>query len=195
MPLRNLKNFPVSAKKKRKNLKESLYKDLRDIKNKLKNKDDYLKKNYYNLHYQKHFGDEKNCFLCQEMRQRGKISEKEKGIHDALSLMSLKNLNRRPLSKLKIAVQPKGKEINNFLSTNNIEAEFKNKYLQFNGLNRNNKLNRYGSSENLTNYKNENENIKINFRGLKLIMDKEIEKNREDDDIFQYQTLKQYFNK
>ena len=200
LALRSFTNFPSSVKKKGKNFKESLYKDLRDIKNKLKNKDEYLKRNYYNLHYQKHFGDENNCFLCQEMRQKGKISEKEKGIHDALSLRNLRNLNRRPLSQLKISSQKKGKENNNIFSTNNInniEDEFKNKYLQFNELNRTNKLNRYGSFENLTNSKFENLNRKRNFGTLKLKlnMDKEIEKNREDGDNFQYQTLKQYFNK
>ena len=189
------RKFTVSANKKRKSFKESLYKDLREIKNKLNNKDDYLKKNFYNLHYQRHFGEEKNCLLCQEMRKKGIISEKEKGIHDALSLRYLKNLKkRRPLSKLKISIQSKGKENNNFFSTNNIEAEFKNKYLQFNGLNRPNRLYRYGSTENLTS-KNENNNRKRNFRNFKLNIDREIEKNRDDGDNWKYSTLKHYFNK
>ena len=191
--LRNIRNFPFSANKKKPNIKESLYKDLRDIKNKLKNKEDYLKKNYYNLHYQKHFGDEKNCYLCQEMRQKGLISQKEKGINETLSLRNSKDIKHRPLSKLRISVQQKTKDKNIF-RTNNIEAEFKNKYLQFNGLNRPSKLIRYGSSENLTNTRYENDNKPRNFRLLKLNMDKDIEKNREEDNL-KYQTLKHYFNK
>jgi hypothetical protein len=191
--LRNLRNFPFSANKKRTSIKESLYKDLRDIKNKLKNKEDYLKKNYYNLHYQKHFGDEKNCYLCQEMRQKGLISQKEKGINETLSLRNSKDIKHRPLSKLRISVQQKAKDKNIF-RTNNIEAEFKNKYLQFNGLNRPSRLIRYGSSENFTNTRYENDNKPRNFRVLKLNVDKDIEKNRDDDNL-KYQTLKHYFNK
>ena len=194
MNIRNIRRFPVSANKKRKNFKDSLYKDLRDINNKLKNKEDFLKRNYYNLQYQRHFGDEKTCHVCQEMRKKGIISEKEKGLHSALSFRNLRHLKKRSLSKLRISIQPKGKENNNFFSTNNIEAEFKNKYLQFNGLNRPNKLNRFGSSINLTNGKFENNKKKRNFRTMKYNIDKEMEKNRDDEVKRQYGTLKQYFN-
>ena len=127
------------------------------------------------------------------MRQKGLISQKEKGINETLSLRNSKDIKHRPLSKLRISVQQKTKDKNIF-RTNNIEAEFKNKYLQFNGLNRPSKLIRYGSSENLTNTRYENDNKPRNFRLLKLNMDKDIEKNREEDNL-KYQTLKHYFNK
>ena len=90
-------------------------------------------------------------------------------------------------------MQQKAKDKNIF-RTNNIEAEFKNKYLQFNGLNRPSRLIRYGSSENFTNTRYENDNKPRNFRVLKLNVDKDIEKNRDDDNL-KYQTLKYYFNK
>ena len=127
------------------------------------------------------------------MRQKGLISQKEKGINETLSLRNSKDIKNRPLSKLRNSVQQKTKD-KNFFRTNNIEAEFKNKYLQFNGLNRPSKLIRYGSKENLTNSRYENDNKPRNFRALKLNVDRDIEKNREDDNL-KYQTLKHYFNK
>ena len=191
---RNMRRFPSSANKKKKNFRERLYKDLREINNKIKNKDDYLKKNFYNLQYQKHVGDIKTCPVCQEMRKKGILSEKEKGLHNTLSSRHLRNLNRRPLSKLQISVQQKGQETSNFniFSTNNIAAEFSNKYLQFNGLNRPRKLIRYGSNENLNN----KENKKRNFRTIKINMNRENEKNNLDDnDKWIYPSLNQYFHK
>ena len=38
-----------------------------------------------------------------------------------------------------------------------MDLELKKKYMQFNGMNRCNRLNRYGSSENLTNYRYDND--------------------------------------
>ena len=198
--IRTTKRFPVSANKNRKNFRESLYKDLKEINNKINNKDDYLKKHYYNLQYQRHVGDINTCPLCREMRKKGIISEKEKGIHNNLNSRKLKNLNRRPLSNLKISLHQKEKEYQDFnvFSTknsnhyNNIESEFKNKYLQFNGLNRpKNKLIKYGSTENILYNKNENNNR--NFRYLN--MNKENEKNLDDNERLMYPSLIHYFRK
>ena len=134
------------------------------------------------------------------MRKKGIISEKEKGIHNNLNSRKLKNLNRRPLSNLKISLHQKEKEYQDFnvFSTknsnhyNNIESEFKNKYLQFNGLNRpKNKLIKYGSTENILYNKNENNNR--NFRYLN--MNKENEKNLDDNERLMYPSLIHYFRK
>ena len=92
---KKLKKYPVSAKKKHKNLAEKLFKDLKDINSKLENKEEYFKKNFLNLHYDKHVGDEKTCPLCREMRKRGRKSEREKGLFNAFSFRNFKNLNRK----------------------------------------------------------------------------------------------------
>ena len=206
---KKLKKYPVSAKKKHKNLAEKLFKDLKDINSKLENKEEYFKKNFLNLHYDKHVGDEKTCPLCREMRKRGRKYEREKGLFNAFSFRNFKNLNRKSFTKLKISLQQKGRDKetdiwnnyerrnnnidNNFFSmNNNMDLELKKKYMQFNGMNRCNRLNRYGSSENLTNYRYDND--KKSFRNLNLNMDREMEKNEDELDKIQYPALKNYFH-
>ena len=208
---KKLKKYPVSAKKNHKNLAESLYKDLKEIHNKLENKDEYFKKNFLNIHYDRHVGAEKTCPICKEVRKRGRRSEREKGLFSAFSYRNFKNMNRKSFSKLKISFHKKGNEKdnsndlwNNFerkknyndnyyfsLNNNNIDTELRKKYMQFNGMNRLNKLNRNGSSENLNNYRYDNE-IK-RFRNLNLNIDREMEKNEDDLDRMQYPALKNYF--
>jgi hypothetical protein len=64
------------------------------------------------------------------------------------------------------------------------------KYMQFNGMNRLNKLNRYGSTENLNNNRYNSE-LK-SFRNLNINnIDREMEKNVED---LEYPLLKNYFH-
>ena len=184
----------IGIGKKRKNLKEKLFKDLRDINKKINNKDDYLKKNYFNLNYQRHFGDEKYCTLCEERRQKGIIAEHEKGLHDTLSFRNYRNFNQRPLSKLRISILPREK-LNNFFRTNNIVDEFKNKYLQFNGLNRTHKFKRNSSIDNLANSRYEKGITNRNFGGYKLNFGRDKENNKKVGNRLQYSTLKYYFNK
>ena len=207
-PTKKLKKYPVSAKKKHKNLAEKLFKDLKEINNKLINKDEYLKKNFLDLHYDRHVGDEKTCPICKQVRKRGRKLEREKGLFNAFSFRNFKNISKKSFSKLKITLQQKGKEKdndlwnnydkrnnleNNFFSLNNnkIDTELRQKYMQFNGMNRQNKLNRYGSYENLSNLKQDSD--KKNFRNLHLNMDKEMEKNGDELDKLQYPALKNYF--
>ena len=203
---KKLKKYPVSAKKKNKNLVDSLYKDLRDLNHKIQNKDDYFKKNYLNLHYERHVGDERTCPICRQVRKRGRKEEREKGLFSAFSFRNIKKINKKSLSKLKISLQQKSKDNNffrnnfdsnkknyenNFFSmNNNIDTELRNKYMQFNGMNRFNKLNRYGSSENLRNYAFD----KTSFRKSNLFMDKEMEKNDDNLEEYQYPALNNYFH-
>ena len=191
---KNKNHLSNSKSKKKKNLNTKLIKDLLDINKKINNEDGYLKKNYFHLHYQRHFGNEKNCTLCREMRQRGRISEHEKGLHTALSFRNLKHLNNRPLSKLRLSALPKEKDSNFFSSNNNLD-DFKNKYLQFNEYNHNRKLNRFRSIESIANNRYENSNQKRNFRNYKLNLRKNKEKNKENGDGLQYSALKYYFKK
>ena len=203
---KKIKKIPSSAKKKHKNLVSSLYKDLRDLNKKIENKDDYFKKNYLNLHYERHVGDERTCPICREVRKRGKKEEREKGLFNAFSYRNIKKFNKKSLSKLKISLQQKSKENNyfwnnyesnkkrnenNFFSmNNNINNELRNKYMQFNGMNRFNKLNRYGSSENLSNIRYD----KISFGKSNSNMNKEVEKNEDDLEQYQYPALNNYFH-
>ena len=144
------------------------------------------------------------------MRKRGKRSEREKGLFSAFSFRHFKNMNRKSLSKLKISFNKNGREKdfdnnlwnnierrnNNYdnnvfsLNNNNIDTEFRKKYMQFNGMNRLNKINRYGSSENLNNYRYDSE--LRSFRNLNF--DREMEKNDIDFDRIQYPALKNYFH-
>ena len=201
-----IKKYPASANKRHIDLTKNLYKELNKINNKLDNKDEYLRKHLFSLDYQKHVGDELNCPICREVRKRGKQSEKEKGLFNAFSFRNYKTLNKRPLSRLKISFH-KGKENellydlekkrknddNNTFSMHNIDAEIKKKYLQFNGLNnRLNKLNRYGSNENLNSIMNDND--KKGYRNLKLNMDREIEKNGDGNERRKYPVLNNYFH-
>ena len=207
---KKLKKYPVSAKKKHKTLAENLFKDLKAIHNKLDNKDEYFKKNFLKLHYDRHVGDEKTCPICREVRKRGKKSEREKGLFSAFSLRNLKNMNRKSFSKLKISFHKKGADNdlwnnierkknnydNNFFSmnNNNIDTELRQKYMQFNGMNRLNKLNRYGSTENLNNNNRYNSELK-SFRNLNINnIDREMEKNDDDLDRMEYPLLKNYFH-
>ena len=189
----SLRRFPFTTKNKiiKKNLKESLYKDLQEINNKLRNKDDYLKKHFH-APYQKHVGDMSTCPVCLEMEKKGIHAEKEKGLLKILTSRNLKNINGRNQSKMKIALNRNGKENNslNIFGANNIGDDFNNKYLQFNGFNR---LNRYGSFENLFSYRNDNK--KRNSRKINLFKNKEMDKNRDDFDRWHFSALGQYFKK
>ena len=191
-----MRKFPSSTKNKviKKNLKESLFKDLREINNKIEHKEDYLKKHFYHAQYQRHVGDISSCPVCLEMKKKGILSEKEKGLHNNLNSRNLRNLNRRHISNIKISLNQNLQENKNvnMLSANSIEADFDNKYMQFNGLNRFKKLNRYGSSENIF---SESENKMGNFRIGKNINYRENEKNRDDFDRWQFSALSQYFRK
>ena len=189
---------------------ENLFKDLKAIHNKLDNKDEYFKKNFLNLHYDRHVGDEKTCPICREVRKRGKRSEREKGLLSAFSLRNMKNMNRKSFSKLKISFHKKGGDNdlwnnierkknnydNNFFSmNNNIDTELRQKYMQFNGMNRLNKLNRYGSTENLNNNNNRYNSELKSFRNLNINnIDREMEKNDDDLDRMEYPLLKNYFH-
>ena len=77
---------------------DSLYKDFSEINNNLENRNDYFKKHHYNIDYQKHYGDEKTCPICKEMRKRAFKMEKEKGLFSALA----KSTKKKSLSKLKL---------------------------------------------------------------------------------------------
>ena len=196
------KKFPSSAKKKYKNLSENLYKDLREINEKIENNEGYYKKHHFNMDYDRHVGDEKTCPICRKVRRRGRKLEREKGLFSAFSLRHLQNLNRRSLPKLNIVIPQKEKETdfkNNYerkeldklFSMNNLDMDFKNKYMKFNGMNIN-KLNRYGSSQN---FKSDlgYENIP-SFRNTYLNIDKEMEKNEEELDRIRYPALSNYFH-
>ena len=216
---RKIKKYPSSAKKNHKNLVASLYKDLHDI-NKKYNNDEYLKKNYLNMHYDKHVGDEETCPICRQVRKRGRKSEREKGLFSAFSFrnMNINNINKKSLSKLKISLQQKFKEreketnlwnnfikkkklkennLNNYLSSmnnNDDDSDFKKKYMQFNGMNRIKKLRRYGSCDNFVYSECFSHNNNDNKRNLKLNMNKEVEKNHDEMNKFEYPALNNYFH-
>ena len=154
------------------------------------------------MDYDRHVGDEKTCPICRKVRRRGRKLEREKGLFSAFSLRHLQNLNRRSLPKLNIVIPQKEKETdfkNNYerkeldklFSMNNLDMDFKNKYMKFNGMNIN-KLNRYGSSQN---FKSDlgYENIP-SFRNTYLNIDKEMEKNEEELDRIRYPALSNYFH-
>ena len=126
------------------------------------------------------------------MEKKGIHAEKEKGLLKILTSRNLKNINGRNQSKMKIALNRNGKENNslNIFGANNIGDDFNNKYLQFNGFNR---LNRYGSFENLFSYRNDNK--KRNSRKINLFKNKETDKNRDDFDRWHFSALGQYFKK
>ena len=134
--------------------------------------------------------------------------EREKGLFSAFSFRNYKKINKKTFAKLKISLQQKSKENNeviwnnierqkyyndnNIFSMNNIDNDFRTKYMQFNGMNRLNKLNRYGSTENLSKYRYNNDNR--SFRNLNLNMDKEMEKNEDDMFNWQFPALNNYFH-
>ena len=196
--------YPVSAKKKRGKLEEYLFNDLKELHDKLDNKDEYFKQKCYNFHYDRHVGAEKTCPICREVRKRGKKSEREKGLFSAFSFKEFKDKNKRSLSKLKVSLQQKDKEnslLNNYdkkrfyrqnlISLNdNIDSDFKKKYMQFNGMNRLHKLKRCDSGSILSNYRYNND-VK-SFRSLNF--GREIEKNGDDLERIQYHALRNYFN-
>lgn len=204
------KNKFNSTSKKDKNITDSLYKDLREINNKLENRNDYFKKHHYNLEYQKHYGDEKTCPICKEMRKKGKRMEKEKGLFSAFSFRNYKKINKKTLNKLKLSQLQKTqnskkmdllsddeRKKNNVLDVNNYNhiskenSDFRKKYLQFNGMNKLNRFNRYGSVGNFMKYRNNySRNDYNNLRNEKKLNDKseEVYNNSE------YPVLKNYFH-
>ena len=216
---RKIKKYPSSAKKNQKNLVASLYKDLREINKKYNNED--LKKNYLNMHYDKHVGDEETCPICLQVRKRGKESEREKGLFSAFSFRNINNFNNnKSISKLKISLQQKFKErekdtniwnnflkkkklkennnLNNYLSSMNNDdddSDFKKKYMQFNGMNRFKRLRRYGSCDDFVYSECFSHINNVNKRNLKLNMKKESEKNYDEMNKLEYPALKNYFHK
>ena len=209
--LKDKRKFNSAFKKGNKNFVDSLYRDLREINNKLENRNDYFKKHHYHLNYPKHVGDEANCPICKEVRKKGKIMEKEKGLFNALNFKNYKTINRKSLNKLKLANLKKVSSINRFdllsdeerkknnmNSLNNLNSlsqqnlNFKKKYMQFNGMNRLQRFNRYGSVENykiLNNNYLRNDSKEQNFNNGKLY--------EQNDDIFnnsEFPLLKNYFH-
>ena len=195
--------YPVSAYKKGGKLEESLYKDLKDLRDKLDNKDEYFKQKCSNFHYDRHVGDEKTCPICRAMRRKGRKSEREKGLFSAFSFKEFRDKNRRSLAKLRNSLHQKEKENslhyfdkkkfydkNLFSLNNNIDSELKKKYMQFNGMNRLHKLRRCGSGAKLSNYRYDND-FK-SFRSLNI--GREIEKNGDDLERIQYHALRNYFH-
>ena len=132
--------------------------------------------------------------------------EKEKGLYSAFSFRKFKTINRKSLNKLKLSNIKKnqgGKKLdllsdderkkNNLFIWNNLNSlsqknfAFHKKYMEFNGMNRLQRFNRYGSLENLINSRNDNNN-KMFYEGR--LYDKS-------DDIFnnsEYPLLKNYFH-
>ena len=192
----SLRKFPSTTKNKiiKKFVKESLYDDLKEIKNKLRNKNDHFKMHYH-ANFQKHVGDMSTCPVCLEIKKKGIHAEREKGLLKILNSRNLKNINGRNKPKMNILLNRNEKENNKSLNifgsnNNNIRDVFNDKYLQFNEFNR---LNRYGSFENLFIYSNDN--IKRNTRKINLFKSKEMDKNKDDFDRWNFSALGQYFKK
>jgi hypothetical protein len=190
-----------------KELNDSLYKDLREINGKFENRKNYLKKHHHNLEFQRHFGDEETCPICREMRKRGKKEEREKGLFSAFNFFNFKGFKtgKRSLKRLKFSsiqknlnskrndlISEERKKLGlyslNNINKNNIH-DFRNKYMQFNGMNRIRKLNRFGSAENVySNFERNNSNNNLK-KG-----EKEYEKNIEGENSLEYPLLKNYFH-
>ena len=205
--IKNKPRFHSTTKTKNKNITDSLLKDLHEINSKLENKEEYFK--HYHLDYPRHIGLEETCPICKEVRKKGKLMEKEKGLFSALSFRNFKTLNRRTLNKLKLSKQnSQYKKINllndverkkkNKFSWNNLNnmsqqnLEFRKKYLEFNDMNRLNKYNRYGSVEDNRKYRNTNNsrNNKDKILNDGILFEKK-------DDVFnssEYPLLKNYFH-
>ena len=198
-----------SSNKKNKNITDSLYKDLKEINNKLENRNHYLK-NHYHLDYPMHMGKEENCPICIEVRKKGREMEKEKGLFSAFSFRNYKKVNRKTLNRLKLSNLKKNQSVkkldllsdeerrkNNLFNLNNLNNlsqnnfGFHKKYMEFNGMNRLHKFNRYGSVGNISNKNSRNDFNNNN----QIINDGRIfEKS---DDIFnnsEYPLLKNYFH-
>ena len=212
MTLKNNENkYNTTNKKKNTIMSDSLYKDLKEINNNLENRNEYFKKHHYNLDYQKHYGDEKTCPICKEMRQKAKIMEKEKGLFNAFTFRNYKTIKRKSLNKLKLSrikknqteqldlLSDENRKKNNIYNWNNFKnlnisqqnLEFRQKYMQFNGMNRLQRIKRYGSIDNYiknnNNSRNDNKHI---FNEGRLFEKKE-------EDIFnnsEYPVLKNYFH-
>ena len=77
----SLRRFPSTTKNKiiKKFVKEGLYDDLKEIKNKLRNKNDHFKMHYH-ANFQKHVGDTSTCPVCLEIKKKGIHAEREKGL-------------------------------------------------------------------------------------------------------------------
>jgi hypothetical protein len=214
----NDNNKCQSAAKKTKNINDSLYKDLHEINNRLNDKNNFLINHHHNGDYEKHYGDEMTCPKCREMRKKGRKMEKEKGLFHAFNFKNYKTISKKALSKLKLMQfhKTQNNNMNNINSNSNMKnkinllsdderkkelqsiynnynkyknSEFKKKYLQFNGMNRLHKFNRYGSAENFMNHQvSRNENVKT-------INNKKNEKKS--DDIYnnsEYPVLRNYFH-
>ena len=141
------------------------------------------------------------------MRKRGKKEEREKGLFSAFNFFNFKGFKtgKRSLKRLKFSSIQKNltSKRNDLLneerkklslySTNNVNQnnihDFRNKYMQFNGMNRIRKLNRFGSAENI--YSNYDRNYSNN--NLKK-GEREYEKNIEGENSLEYPLLKNYFH-
>ena len=101
--------YPISAYKNRGKLEESLFKDLKDLHDKLDKKDEYFKQKCSNFHYDRHVGAEKTCPICRAMRRKNRKSEREKGLFSAFSFKEFRDKNRRSLTKLRNSLHQKEK--------------------------------------------------------------------------------------
>ena len=217
--IKDINNKCFSTTKKSKNIKDSLYKDLLEMNNKLENKDYNSDKHHYNIDYQKHYGDERTCPICREMRKRGRKMEKEKGLFHAFNFKNYKMISKKALNRFKMYQSHKTQGNNNNNSINNNScnkkkedllsddekkkdvknifnnfnkyknSEFRKKYLQFNGISRLNKINRLGSTDNFMNY------INSRNESIKKMNEKKIEENSDDiHNNSEYPVLKFYFH-
>ena len=214
----NNKCQSAAKKNKNKNVNDSLYKDLNEINSRLNDKTNLFINHHHNGDYEKHYGDEMTCPKCREMRKRCRKMEKEKGLFHAFNFKNSKTISKKALNKLKMIQfhKTQNNNINNINSNSNMKnkidllsdderkkelqsiynnynkyknSEFKKKYLQFNGMNKLHKFNRYGSAENFMNHRvSRNENVKTNNN----------KKNEEkSDDIYnnsEYPVLRNYFH-
>ena len=178
---KNRFEFNLANKKNKlnicKNISNSLYKDLREINNKLDSRNDYIKKHYH-LDYPKHIGDQKNCPICIEDLKKGREMEKEKGLFKAFSFGKYKIINRNTLNKLKPPQMKKNPNNQKLDSSSDDERKKNNmgiwnslnqqnpgickKYIKFNNINRSQRFKRYERVENYKNYhysKNDNNQL------------------------------------
>ena len=144
------------------------------------------------------------------MRKKGRRMEKEKGLFSAFSFRNYKTINKKTLNKLKLSQLQKTqnskkmdllsddeRKKNNALDVNNYNhiskdnSDFRKKYLQFNGMNKLHRFNRYGSVGNFMKYRNNySRNDYNNLKNDRRLNDKseEVYNNSE------YPVLKNYFH-
>ena len=120
-------NKCYSSTKKNKNSNNSLYKDLYEINNKLDNKKYNITKHHYSIDYQKHYGDEKKCPKCREMRKKGRKMEKEKGVFHAFNFKNYKTISKKAINQLKSLQLHKTQSNNKNINININHKSYNNK--------------------------------------------------------------------